>query len=154
MKRQKPPGAFHPDLIAPCGINCAVCAAFLRAKNPCFGCLPEYEGKGTHMRECRIKKCAASFGFLRCSECAKMPCFLEKNINSRYEKSWGTSLVGNLLQIHQMGLAAFVASEPEKWTCPACGGRLTIHSAVCPTCQSPNPNFRRTNFPSWETEHQ
>ena len=29
---------FDPDLIAPCGMNCNICMAYLREKNKCPGC--------------------------------------------------------------------------------------------------------------------
>lgn len=29
---------FRKTLIAPCGINCGICLAFLRDKNTCMGC--------------------------------------------------------------------------------------------------------------------
>lgn len=135
---------FNPQLVAPCGIDCAACAGFLRKKNPCRGCLSEGTDKGTHLLTCRIKLCAASQGFLRCAECVKLPCARFRNLESRYSGHYGTSLLENSKQIRDRGIKAFMNSERLKWICPSCGKRLAIQSGECPFCLQPNPHFHFT----------
>jgi len=139
-KTKNLPAPMREELIAPCGINCAACAGFLRSKNPCKGCLPDYPGKGTHPLTCRIKQCAASQGFVRCAECPKLPCARFRVLESRYLGNYGCSLVQNGEKIRKIGLEAFVETERAKWVCPSCGARLAIQLPDCPTCHSVNPH--------------
>jgi len=57
------------EMIAPCGINCGTCLAFLRAKNRCDGCLSASSVKALHCQNCLIKNCEehenASFHIVR-----------------------------------------------------------------------------------------
>ncbi|HRY77788.1 MAG TPA: DUF3795 domain-containing protein [Candidatus Izemoplasmatales bacterium] len=145
--RKESPGPFGEMLIAPCGIDCAACWAFLRPKNPCFGCLPEYEGRGTHVIECRIKACAKERGFLRCSECPDLPCARMKHIDARYRKSWSVGLVDELRKLRSQGMDAYLHSETERWTCNACGGRMSIHRRECPVCGAADPRFPACDSP-------
>lgn len=45
------------ELVAPCGMNCRLCVAYVRKKNPCPGCRGADEGKPRHCVACAIKNC-------------------------------------------------------------------------------------------------
>ena len=48
---------FNASLIAPCGMNCALCLAHLRDKNKCPGCRSEDEAKPLYCFSCKIRNC-------------------------------------------------------------------------------------------------
>ncbi|MFZ3074083.1 MAG: hypothetical protein WA093_03070 [Minisyncoccales bacterium] len=56
------------NLIAPCGMNCALCMAYLREKNHCPGCGGEAIGA---CQKCTIKNCGGTVCVHRgyCSKC-------------------------------------------------------------------------------------
>ena len=45
------------SLIAPCGMNCGICRAYLREKNKCPGCRGSDENKLSSRVNCKIKNC-------------------------------------------------------------------------------------------------
>ena len=46
-----------PELIAPCGMNCGICMAYLREKNKCPGCRVIDINKSISVQKCKIKNC-------------------------------------------------------------------------------------------------
>ena len=85
------------SLIAPCGMNCGICMAYLREKNKCPGCNGSNEDKPVYCVKCRIKNCEIiknnRSGF--CFECEKYPCSRLKQLDKRYktkQKNRGTVL--------------------------------------------------------------
>jgi len=128
--------SFAKEQIAPCGINCGTCYAFLRTKNRCPGCLVLSENKLITRSSCRIKLCierdAIKSG--NCYDCSKFPCDKLKHIDKRYRTRYRTGLIPNLQTIKQIGMEAFLKDEAKKWTCPGCGATLCIHKSFCLTC--------------------
>lgn len=87
------------DLIAPCGIDCSVCDAFIATRDnnaalkqkladnfkkqfgkdisfaelDCDGCSPEGRHIGFCAR-CAIRSCAFGKGYATCAECSEFPC--------------------------------------------------------------------------------
>ena len=45
------------NLIAPCGMNCGICMAFLRPTNKCPGCRSDDTDKPITRIGCKIKTC-------------------------------------------------------------------------------------------------
>ena len=45
------------QLIAPCGMNCGICMAYLRKDKRCPGCHEEDTSKAASCRQCIIKNC-------------------------------------------------------------------------------------------------
>lgn len=124
------------NLIAPCGINCAVCRAHLRQRNPCPGCRADDADKPKTRVVCKIKTCEKlmSGGFEYCSACGDFPCTVVLHLDKRYRLKYATSPVQNLSSIQKGGLARFLCTEARKWTCPQCGGTLCMHAPECPSC--------------------
>lgn len=129
---------FNDKLIAPCGMNCAVCIAYLREKKPCEGCRAKTENKPKHCFTCRIANCnelvKTNSGF--CFDCVKYPCARVKQLDLRYRKNYQTSLIENLKQIELKGINFFLNLEVTKWTCPFCGKILSIHRDFCIFCKN------------------
>jgi hypothetical protein len=124
------------ELIAPCGINCAVCLAHLRQNNPCPGCRVDTVPKPVTRTRCKIKTC----DFFRhdkgkyCSECNQFPCHLVKHLDSRYREKYHLSLIDNLVQIRTGGIKKFLAKEKIKWHCDNCNGTVCLHTRTCINC--------------------
>ncbi len=127
---------FTKELIAPCGINCAVCLAYLREKNTCAGCLGPDEEKRPSCRVCKKKTCEehAKAEFTYCFECPKFPCRNLKDLEKRYTTKYNYSPITTLNQIKEKGFEAFLASEEEKWKCKNCGATLCVHRDKCLQC--------------------
>ena len=123
-------------LVAPCGINCRLCRAYQRDRNPCPGCRGEDTFKPVTRLRCRIKNCEKiTSGKLEfCSECGDFPCKDLLHLDTRYRTRYGTSPVGNLVSIREIGILEFEAEENRKWTCSGCGALLCMHEAQCPAC--------------------
>lgn len=124
-------------LIAPCGMNCGVCIAFLRDKNKCPGCNSVRDNDKPHnCKRCIIKNCdelqnnTSDF----CYDCEKFPCKRLKSLDARYTKNYKTSLIENLKCIESIGLEEFSKSETEKWSCNYCDGTISIHRGLCLKC--------------------
>ena len=124
-------------LIAPCGMNCALCAAFQREKNKCSGCLTTDNHKSNHCLNCRIKLCEHHNleQSVFCYDCTKFPCFRIKQIDKRYRTKYRMSMIENLNFIQNSGLDEFVSNEEIKWSCPECGGMLCVHKDYCLGCE-------------------
>ena len=103
------------ELVAPCGINCAVCVRYLatvrgvakeRKIPECAGCRPRgkrcsfIKGSCQQLREDKI-------GF--CFECEGFPCERLERLNRRYTTKYGTSLIDNLRGIKEFGLTSGLA---------------------------------------------
>lgn len=104
-------------LIAPCGMNCGICSAFLRKKNKCSGCRATNKSRLNHCFTCLILNCE----FLEktqskfCFDCEKYPCIKIKKMDKRYREKYGMSTIENLKTIQKHGLVHFIKSEDLKW---------------------------------------
>ena len=132
---------MREDLIAPCGMDCAVCSGYLALKH-------DVKEKGVTMAYCkgcrpRGKKCA----FLKkrcelllnkkvefCYECEEFPCKNLKHIDNRYQTFFHTSLIDNLQFIKEHGLIKFSESQRKKWQCPNCSDVIYCHNGICFSC--------------------
>ena len=125
---------FKASLIAPCGMDCAICMAFLREKNHCDGCnSPDRANYRKTIRDCKIFNCSGKKGKF-CFTCAEFPCKRLRNLDTRYRTKYGMSPVENLAAIRERGIREFVRSERERWTCSACGGTVNVHKGRCEGC--------------------
>jgi len=126
----------NASLIAPCGMNCGVCLAYLRDTRTCPGCRGDDANKPFSCVRCVIKNCetvkAGPSGF--CFDCPKLPCKRLKDLDKRYRTKYGMSMLENLEFIREHGLSAFVDKESERWRCRKCGGVICVHRHFCFTC--------------------
>ncbi len=123
-------------LIAPCGMNCGICIAYLRDKRKCPGCHGEDTNKPPTRTRCIIKNCETiqinQSGF--CFECAKYPCKRLQQLDKRYRTKYSMSMLENLEQIMNIGLNAFIENEKNRWLCRKCGGVICVHRGYCYNC--------------------
>lgn len=128
-------------LIAPCGMNCAICAGYLAMQNDlksqgimkgyCAGCRPR--GKNCAF----MKKACAKLGqglVKFCFECAEYPCRRLKHLDKRYRTYYRMSMIENLEFIKEHGVGKLLEREAEKWRCPECGGVICCHNGICFSC--------------------
>ncbi len=127
---------MNASLIAPCGMNCRLCIAYVRERNPCPGCRQDDRVKPITRYTCRIKKCRklTQCKARYCLGCDTFPCDRLKHLDKRYRTTYGMSMIENLACIGESGVRCFVAKEKEKWTCPACGEILCVHKPMCLSC--------------------
>lgn len=130
-------------LIAPCGMNCAICSKYLAYVNnlkrsQCKGCRPENK-KCTYL----FGKCSGINNSIKgnanaifCFECEKYPC---KNINrmdDRYQNNYNMSVKENLENIKQKGVNKFIKEQYRKYHCLKCGELISIHNRKCFKCDT------------------
>lgn len=131
-------------LIAPCGMNCALCIGYLRAKNKCGGCNTNSSGKPNYCTNCIIvhcpKRAETESGF--CYECDSFPCKRMKTLDTRYLKNYGMSMIENLETIQSVGLEEFITLEVERWKCSKCGSLFCVHRDKCLTCGEVNTVYK------------
>ena len=138
----KMPDTIDDHFFAPCGVNCFVCYAHLKARNPCNGCLGSDVHKPERCINCRIKHCTRSKSITYCYACDEYPCQSIKNLEKSYTKRYGVSLIANSEMVEKIGISAFQNQEKNKWTCFACGGVVTQHGNYCTEC--PKEESKRT----------
>jgi hypothetical protein len=128
-----------PQLIAPCGMDCKVCLAYLREKKKCNGCRGSDIGKSEYCISCIIRNCdELKINKLKfCSlKCKKYPCRRLKNLDKRYKTKYNMSMIENLENIGNLGIRKFVKNEESRWTCTNCGSVLCVHRTNCLNCGS------------------
>lgn len=123
-------------LIAPCGMNCGICLAFQREKNSCPGCRFEGRGKPAGCKNCVIINCPhlAKTTSKFCYDCSQYPCARLKQLDKRYRKNYGMSMLENLEYIKEEGIDEFVIFETQRRRCENCGGDICIHRSKCLRC--------------------
>ena len=123
-------------LIAPCGMNCALCYAYLREKNKCPGCRGSNENKAYSCVNCRIINCDTlnQRKLKFCFSCKTFPCARLKQLDKRYRTKYGMSMIENLGNIKEHGIRDFVKQEKQRWTCPNCDGIICVHRVDCSYC--------------------
>lgn len=128
-------------LIAPCGMNCALCVNYLFKKydlnkhgfhrSYCPGCIPRGEGCKYMGKDCTMHK---NTEIRFCTQCENYPCQQLKHLDHRYRTQYHMSMIENLESIKSLGLDAFLKMQEESWTCPSCGGIISCHNGLCMNC--------------------
>lgn len=131
------------DLIAPCGMNCSLCIAYIFNKHDlnkegfkkkyCTGCI----ARGKNCTFALGKKCdLIGNGKIRfCYECDKFPCDGLKRLDKRYKTKYHLSMIDNLNYIKEKGIEKFIDKEKENWHCETCGESICCHNGLCLNCQ-------------------
>ncbi len=112
------------SLIAPCGMNCGICRAHLREKNPCHSCYETQPNSPKTRAFCPMRLCQERKGRF-CFDCAQFPCDRLKRLDKRYRTKYGMSEVENLVFIRDQGMDEFIRNERKRWESPQ--GLLCVH---------------------------
>lgn len=118
-------------LIAPCGMNCALCQAYQGKGLKCMGCGNETLRKSC--QNCTILKCGNKKQF--CFECVNYPCSRLKRLDKRYRNNYNMSMLENLDYIKIHGIDEFIKQQRKKYTCEACGELRSVHQNDCLHCK-------------------
>jgi len=105
-------------LIAPCGMNCNLCKAYLREKNKCPGCNFQEKPNSDYFEKCTIKNCniIKEKNWKFCSpKCEKFPCTRLKNLDKRYRIKYNMSMIDNLNEINNKGIREFLNRQKGKY---------------------------------------
>jgi hypothetical protein len=133
------PSQIKKELIAPCGMNCALCLAFQRTKKNCPGCRLIVNTEYVSIKRCVIKNCellkSAKSGF--CYECTQFPCRRMKQLDKRYRTKYSMSMLDNLEYIKTHGMRSFISNEKKRWQCSKCGSLVSVHRKDCLACGTP-----------------
>jgi len=134
---------MEEKLIAPCGMNCALCVAYQFGKKElnklgfhkkyCAGCIPR-GNNCTHMGD--ACKTLANGDLRYCHLCASFPCKRLKSLDLRYRTKYGMSMIENLKAIKEQGIEAFLQMQEELWHCPDCGQTRCCHNGLCLNCDA------------------
>ncbi len=127
-------GRFTPELIAPCGMTCGACWAYLRERNRCPGCRGSDKDKPITRTSCKIKTCINLVSEF-CYDCEAFPCDRLDHLDKRYRTKYNMSMIENLKFIQANGIEQFLIREEERWKRPACSGVVCIHNRMCQTCK-------------------
>ncbi len=127
---------MNTQLIAPCGMNCGICMAYLRDKNVCKGCWSDNGDKSKSCINCSIKNCnlLSKTDPTFCYGCTKFPCSRIKQLDKRYRLKYNMSMIENLHYIQDFGLENFEKKESIRWKCETCGGTICVHRGYCLKC--------------------
>ena len=130
---------FKANMIAPCGLDCNLCNESLKRENPCPGCngSNEYKPEFCSIR-CKIINCEFR-GSLQgdyCDKCPQYPCEHLHEREYRYMNQYplSESPMNNLKMIREKGMDYFLEKQKEYWTCPECGGIISVHTGLCSNC--------------------
>lgn len=138
------------ELIAPCGINCAICSRYLAYKNnlrrsQCLGCRPGNKNCSYLFGKCPEINNVSTNERVFCYECKHYPCKHLNRVDARYRKNYIVSIKENLEHIKQLGIRQFIEEEYAKHRCPRCGGLFSIHNRKCFTCDKVSKLFETHN---------
>ena len=135
--------SISEDLVAPCGMNCAICSRYLAYVNnlkrsQCKGCRPENKrctylfGKCSGVNNPIKGNASAVF----CFECEKYPCKEINRMDIRYLKNYHMSIKKNLEEIKRLGVVEFSKEQYKRYECKTCGGLISIHNGKCFKCET------------------
>ena len=144
-KKYKTAIVFNKEMIAPCGMNCGSCMAYMRYKDHCPGCRVNDDHKPASCKHCIIINCdhLKETDSKFCYDCPKYPCPRLKRLEKRYKTKYNTSFFDNLAMIKEKGIDSFLAFETDIRACPHCGATLCLHRTECFECGA---SSRRDNI--------
>jgi len=128
--------SMKSSIIAPCGMNCGICMAYLREKNKCPGCRVFDKDEPVSIARCKIKNCL-TFKQSKskfCFKCKDYPCKNLKHLDKRYQTKYNMSMIENLENIKKLGIREFLKNEKKRWACSQCGGTICVHKGYCYNC--------------------
>jgi hypothetical protein len=135
----KKPTPISESLIAPCGMNCAICSRYLAhinnlKRSKCTGCRASKKTCTYLFKECGGPKNNSTDNPAFCFECDRYPCEQIDRMDKRYILGYGMSIKENLEYIRKYGVAKFTREQYRKYHCQRCLGMISIHNRKCFKC--------------------
>lgn len=129
-------------LIAPCGINCAVCSFYLayshnlprkKGRPRCAGCRRTNRFCAVLKKNCpKVANGEVEF----CYECESFPCHGIDLLERRYGTLWNYSVIENLALIKEQGAGALLLRDRRRFQCGKCGDTKSVHNGKCYHCEN------------------
>jgi hypothetical protein len=146
----------NAKLVAPCGMNCALCSSYQAAKHDvkskgiklsyCPGCRPRGKTCAFLKNQCpKLLRGEVKF----CFECATFPCDRLKALDRRYSERYRMSMIDNLKHIRDFGVESFLASQNQAWKCKICGQLTCCHNGLCFGCDLEKLRAKKQKY-RWE----
>ena len=126
-------------LLAPCGLDCAVCSRHVHGKIPCPGCRARLDEPDSYRRKCVMRACTLERGYVTCADCAERPCKRVKTFRKRYMDGYGVDLSAIATAVLQAGAEPYLRADLAAHTCPDCGHLINLHYGVCSGCNRQFP---------------
>ena len=143
--------SVNPNLLAPCGLYCGVCAIYYADKHnnekmkeklakvyfntpdqiKCDGCLSE--NKYIFCQSCSIRRCVKKKEFSGCHECSEFPC---RKINKFPFELAKQYMLKSIPARKERTDAEWVKWEENNWTCKNCGALALRGAKRCPECKT------------------
>ncbi len=144
---------INPDLLAPCGLYCGVCAVYISHRDnnlkfkeklvsvykpmtnsiddvECTGCLSDGIVFG-YCNNCPIKSCVKEKELEGCHQCETWPC----KIIERFPIPVGKQVIMRAIpQWREYGTEKWVEEEENRYHCPDCGNPLFRGVRRCNKC--------------------
>lgn len=123
-----------PNELAPCGVFCGACPSFGKT---CLGCAATSKTQDrTSKWGCKIRRCCYEEKALYfCLECEEYPCTKQRKKlldshpgDDRFQ--YRHELPQNFKKLQEMGMAAYLKYQQQRWTCPDCGGRVVFYDST------------------------
>jgi hypothetical protein len=138
MNRANP---ITEELIAPCGMNCAICSRHLSYVNnlkrsQCVGCRPRNQKCEYLFGKCTGINHAAKGDASCCFDCDQYPCKQIDRMDDRYRKNYKMSIKDNLENIKRMGIGEFINDQYQKYRCSKCSALISVHNGKCFKCDT------------------
>ena len=129
------------ELIAPCGMNCAICSKYLSYTNnlkrsQCKVCRPGNKSCNYLFAKCSGANVAQNKNSVFCFECCQYPCKEINRMDKRYKKNYHMSVKENLDTIKNQGISEFIQEQYVQYSCSKCGGLISIHNRKCFNCST------------------
>jgi len=99
------------NLVAPCGLYCGECTAFLNSE--CRGCRSNEGLSKEYRKYCKIYQCSSGKNLKICLECREFPCEIFDFFKAERleDSSWFLDVWANMRQIEEMGLRKFLKKK-------------------------------------------
>lgn len=99
------------NMVAPCGLYCGECTAFLGGK--CRGCRSNEGLSRQYRKYCKIYQCSTDKGLKTCIECERFPCIFFDffKAESLEQSSWFLDVLANMKQIREYGMTNFLGKK-------------------------------------------
>ena len=144
---------MNEELIAPCGMNCAICSGYLARQHDvrsegvrmpyCAGCRPRGKNCAFLKKRCGLLQ-ANRVSY--CHECGDFPCGRLQHLDQQYRARFRMSMIENLERIRDFGAGRFLEEERDKWRCPECGGVICCHNGICFDCGLDDLRRKKTRY--------
>jgi len=129
------------ELIAPCGMNCALCSKYLAYLNDLSR--PQCSG-------CRVRNTPCTYLFEKCTginqgptgqaqfcfECEQYPCQAIDRMDKRYRENYSMSVKDNLQVLRESGLDSLIEIQYQEHRCIRCDGLISVHNRKCFKCDT------------------